>query len=171
MLSILSFTFIHAEAQTRDLAEGIAFTGVVKDHQDGSLIPRGTITLMDVEDTTFQVDLSIRNGKYDMILPYDRSLLVQFEAPGHIPRSIEANTNGVPLKQQKRGFAMIMHVVLFEPVEGVDHSVLSEPFGRVSYIAQKKTFEWDMEYVKRMKGPQQRFLDEYELRRKELETR
>ncbi|MCB0763168.1 MAG: hypothetical protein KDB84_00570, partial [Flavobacteriales bacterium] len=51
-------------------------------------------------------------------------------------------------------------------IDGVDYSVLLEPFGKANYTAASGNFEWDMEYTNRMRDKQARLLKEYEDRKK-----
>ncbi len=133
------------------------------------MIPFGTVRMLDLEDGSFQMDYAIRNGRYDLVLPYDRLLLIEFEAAGHITKSVEINTKGIAEKQRRGGFGIQVDAVLLEELEGVDHAVLKLPFGKSVYDPRKKVFTWDMEYTRNLRDQQLKLIEEYERKRNELQ--
>lgn len=106
------------------------------------------------------------SGKYEVYLDYGADFKVMCSKPGFVGKNISIDTRNVPEEERIGGHGMNIDFTMMVEIQGVDYSVLQQPFGMANYVKASGNFEWDMEYTSRMRDAQARLLKEYEERKK-----
>ena len=94
-------------------------------------------------------------------------------SPGMVTKKVQASTMYVPSDKTAKNFKSILNIEsfsLFEPLPGIDYSVLNQPLLNISYNAAKKSFSDDKAYTDQMLGALQRIKDDERALIKKYET-
>jgi hypothetical protein len=139
--------------------------GTVKDMSTAKKLDGVTITVFK-NGAKLMEAMSNASGKYEVNLDYGAEYKVQCSKAGYVGKNISIDTRNVPEEERMGGHGMNIDFTMMVEIEGVDYSVLKEPFGKAQYVKSSGNFEWDMEYTARMRDAQARLLKEYEDKKK-----
>ncbi|HRD52485.1 MAG TPA: hypothetical protein PKY96_07545, partial [Flavobacteriales bacterium] len=67
--------------------------------------------------------------------------------------------NGPSDEEWVGGYGMNVDMTMIKPKQGVDYSVLDEPFGICRYNSETGNFEWDLAYTEKMRERQMALLN------------
>ena len=139
--------------------------GTVKDVSTARKLDGVTISVY--KDGTKVVDVQTNaHGKYEVNLDYGAEYKIECSKPGLIGKNITIDTREVPEEERLVGHGMNIDFTMMTEISGVDYSILEQPFGKAKYDPVTGTFEWDMEYIARMRDAVARLLKEYQDRQK-----
>jgi len=137
----------------------------VKDMSTGKKLDGVTVTVFKNGAKLIDV-ITNASGKYEVNLDYGADFKVMCARDGFVGKNITIDTKGVPEEERQGGHGMNIDFTMMSKIEGVDYSVLLEPFGKASYTGASGNFEWDMEYTNSMRDKQAKLLKEYDDRKK-----
>jgi hypothetical protein len=145
--------------------DNVMVYGTVKDMSTAKKLDGVTITVFK-NGSKLMDAMSNASGKYEVSLDYGAEFKVQCSKPGFIGKNITIDTRNIPEEERLGGHGMNIDFTMMAEIQGVDYSILNEPFGKAKYVSASGNFEWDMEYTARMRDAQARLLKEYEDRKK-----
>ncbi|MDQ3100593.1 MAG: hypothetical protein M3R08_04345, partial [Bacteroidota bacterium] len=139
--------------------------GTVKDLSTAKKLDGVTVSVY--KDGAKLVDvLTNASGKYELNLDYGADYKVVVGKGSYIGKNITIDTRNVPEEERQGGHGMNIDFTMMSEIQGVDYSILLEPFGKSKYEKATGTFEWDHEYTNRMRDAVARLMKEYEDRKK-----
>ena len=106
--------------------------GSVKKEETNKRLEGATITVKR-NGAVFKTLTSPETGKFEVALLPDAIYVIEFSMPGHVTKRIELSTKNVPPEDAKFGFDFPMEMNLFEPIEGLDVSILNQPIAKVAF--------------------------------------
>lgn len=138
--------------------------GVVKDMT--TKLPLTEITVTATEQKSGQqVPVVVRdNGRYEINIVQEGDYMVEYGAPGHVPKRVQLELRGPTAEQWKGGFGMNTDITLFREVEGLDLTMDGKPFGICRFDKAAGLFNWDMGYNEAQRDRIERMVKEYEKR-------
>jgi|694.fasta_scaffold35181_3 hypothetical protein len=147
-LSIVAGQISGASAQDSTLY----IYGSIKGYGTGKPLEAILVQAIDRRDTSVRI-LARTNaqGRYELLLHAGRDNAVVFQAVGYITKHVLIDLQGPTASQWKDGFAMQIDMMLFQPMDGVDMSVLKEPVGKCRFNPRTGLFEWDRSYADSLK--------------------
>jgi hypothetical protein len=145
--------------------DNVMVYGTVKDMSTAKKLDGVTITVFK-NGAKLMDAMSNASGKYEVNLDYGAEYKVQCSKQGYVGKNISIDTRNIPEEERLGGHGMNIDFTMMVEIEGVDYSVLKEPFGKAQYVSSSGNFEWDMEYTARMRDAQARLLKEYEDKKK-----
>ena len=160
-LPLLLFAALPALAQL----DVVTVFGTVKDNVSQRKLEGVTITVYKNGAKLLEVQTNA-SGKYEVNLDYGSDYKVMCAKTGFVGKNITIDTRNVPEEERAGGHGMNIDFTMMVEIQGVDYSILNEPFGKAKYVGAAGNFEWDMEYTARMRDAQARLMKEYEERKK-----
>ena len=145
--------------------DNVMVYGTVKDMSTAKKLDGVTITVFK-NGAKLMDAMSNASGKYEVNLDYGAEYKVQCSKQGYVGKNISIDTRNIAEEDRLGGHGMNIDFTMMVEIEGVDYSVLKEPFGKAQYLASSGSFEWDMEYTSRMRDAQARLLKEYDEKKK-----
>ncbi len=162
-LCILLLAFLPATLRAQ--LDVVMVYGTVKDMSSAKKLDGVTVSVF--KDGAKLVDvLTNASGKYELNLDYGADYKIMCSKQGYVGKNISIDTRNVPDEERQGGHGMNIDFTMMVEIQGVDYSVLLEPFGKSKYEKATGTFEWDHEYTARMRDAQARLMKEYEDRKK-----
>ncbi len=162
-LCILLLAFLPATLRAQ--LDVVMVYGTVKDMSSARKLDGVTVSVF--KDGAKLVDvLTNASGKYELNLDYGADYKIMCSKQGYVGKNISIDTRNVPDEERQGGHGMNIDFTMMVEIQGVDYSVLLEPFGKSKYEKATGTFEWDHEYTARMRDAQARLMKEYEDRKK-----
>jgi len=151
----------------------IEFFGTVVDYDSGKPISSGQVKIIDVNDTTFVIWSPIgTRGKYRVVVPYDRCMLIQYVVPGSLARSVLLDTRGIPLGNRQGGFGMMIDSQSIVPLEGVDYGPMVDVvYGTCKYDPEQGNFQYDVAFIQQRSKEVQVVWTAHDKKRKELKLK
>lgn len=149
----------------RAQVDNVMVYGTVKDMSTAKKLDGVTVTVFKNGAKLVEV-LTNASGKYEVNLDYGADFKVMCSKPGFVGKNINIDTRNVPEEERQGGHGMNIDFTMMVEIQGVDYSVLLEPFGKANYVGATGNFEWDMEYTGRMRDAQAKLLKDYEDRKK-----
>ncbi len=138
--------------------------GTVKDLTNGMPLTEFTVTATE-QKTVTQVPSRVQdNGRYEIDIVQEGDYMVEFNAPGHVPKRVQLELRGPSPEQWKGGYGMNVDITLFREVEGLDLTLASKPFGICRYDKVNDIFTWDLAYTEAQRDRIAELLKEYEQR-------
>ena len=124
---------------------------------DGNPCQGATISLLQSGKQIAQ-QITGPDGGFKFEIPSNGDFLITVTKQGHCLKKFTISTRGVPDTKVKGAFKgfVIQSIVLFEPLPGIDYSVLNQPLVNVTYRASKDNFDYDEAYSKQMLGALER---------------
>ena len=124
---------------------------------DGNPCQGATISLLQSGKQIAQ-QITGPDGAFKFEIPPNGDFLITVTKQGHVLKKFTISTRGVPDTKVKGAFKgfVIQSIVLFEPLPGIDYSVLNQPLVNVTYRASKDNFDYDEAYSKQMLGALER---------------
>lgn len=145
--------------------DNVMVYGTVKDMSTAKKLDGVTVSVF--KNGAKLVDVNTNaSGKYEVNLDYGADFKIMCSKPGYVGKNITIDTRNVPDEERQGGHGMNIDFTMMAEIQGVDFSVLQEPFGMAKYEKSTGNFEWDMEYTARMRDAQARLLKEYEDKKK-----
>jgi hypothetical protein len=145
--------------------DNVMVYGTVKDMSSSKKLDGVTVTVFKNGAKLTEVTTGA-SGKYEVNLDYGADYKVMCSKSGFVGKNITIDTRNVPEEERQGGHGMNIDFTMMAEIQGVDYSVLLEPFGMANYVKASGNFEWDMEYTARMRAAQAKLLKEYEDRKK-----
>lgn len=142
----------------------IVVFGTVKDLTSNEPVNEARVEAMDMKWGRRFLATMHPNGRYELPLFQEADLLIEFSAPGHVPKRVRVDMNGPTAEDWLGGYGMNVDVRLFREVEGLDLSMGGEPFGICRYDSVADLFEWDLPYTEGMRDRMKSLVAEYEKR-------
>jgi len=161
LISFFAFTWALVHGQV----DNVMVYGTVKDMSTAKKLDGVTVTVFKNGAKLVEVTTNA-SGKYEVNLDYGADFKVMCSKPGYVGKNINIDTRNVPEEERQGGHGMNIDFTMMVEIEGVDYSILNEPFGKAKYVGASGNFEWDMDYTARMRDAQARLLKEYEDRKK-----
>lgn len=144
IIFVLFFSFsVYAQDWT------LPFTSHIE--KDGKTLQGAVITLMQ-GSTQVATTITGNDGGFKLEIPPNGDFTLIVTKPGHCVKKFTISTRGVPADKTKGAFKGfdIESISLFEPLPGIDYSVLNQPLVKVSYMASKDNFDYDEAYSNQM---------------------
>ena len=135
--------------------------GVMRELRTSVRIDEMAVEALDLKWGRWKVAATNDSGKYELDLGRNGEWLVTYSAPGFVSKRIKLMLTGPTPEEWVGGYGMNVDMTMIEPKEGVDYSVLDEPFGICRYNSETGNFEWDMEYTQKMRDRQAALLKEH----------
>jgi hypothetical protein len=92
-----------------------------------------------------------QDGQYVLDMVDEAVWLIEYAAPGYIPKRILVELRGPTAEQWIGGFGMNVDMLMLRELPGLDYSVLQEPMGVCRYDSASGIFVWDSVSVARMR--------------------
>ena len=165
--SLWSIAFIFIWFGDSFSQNGFLISGCMVDFDKKDTLVHGTVTAVDIGDSTFQLLSEVGKDGFLITLPFDRVMHVVFSSPDHVTKLIEIDTRNVEIRDQRTGFGMNMSVAMVTPLPEVDYSILELPFGICIYKS-RKGFSWDKKHLKTMQPRQMALIERHRAKRREL---
>jgi len=143
--------------------------GSVKKEETNKRLEGATITVKR-NGAVFKTLTSPETGKFEVALLPDAIYVIEFSMPGHVTKRIELSTKNVPPEDAKFGFDFPMEMNLFEPIEGLDVSILNQPIAKVAFNPATGYMDYDPEYTKSIQKELDRLKTELAQRLKQQEA-
>lgn len=89
------------------------------------------------------------DGSYSFYLPVGFEYEVWFGGSAFVNKKLTVDATQMPEEKKPRN--VVLDVSLFHPVEGVDFSVLNEPYARINYDPELDEVRVDEEFSKKRK--------------------
>ena len=113
-------------------------------------------------DRFFAKTVTEGSGKFRFLLNYDFDYVIEFSKPGYVSKKVTVNTEGVPPEDQDFGHEYGgWELSLFTAEDGMDMTLFAKPFVKISYNADLKKFEHDVEYTKLVKEEFEQILEDF----------
>ena len=143
--------------------------GSVKKEETNKRLEGATITVKR-NGAVFKTLTSPETGKFEVSLLPDAVYVIEFSMPGHVTKRIELSTKNVPPEDAKFGFDFPMEMNLFEPMDGLDVSILNQPIAKVAFNPATGYMDYDPEYTKSIQKELDRLKTELAERLKQQEA-
>ncbi len=145
--------------------DNVMVYGTVKDMSTAKKLDGVTVSVF--KNGAKLVDVQTNaSGKYEVNLDYGADYKIMCSKSGFVGKNISIDTRNVPDEERLGGHGMNIDFTMMAEIQGVDYSILLEPFGMAQYVKASGNFEWDMEYTARMRDAQARLLKEYDEKKK-----
>ena len=133
----------------------LPFTSHVE--KDGKPCQGATITLLQ-GGKQIATQITGFDGAFKLEIPPNGDFMLVVTKQGHCTKKFTISTRGVPADKTKGAFKGfdIESISLFEPLPGIDYSVLNQPLVNVTYSAKKDNFDYDETYSSQMLGALER---------------
>ena len=132
--------------------------GVMKDMRTSARINEMAVEAIDLKWGRWKVAATNDSGKYELDLGRNGEWLLTYSAPGYVSKRIKLMLSGPSAEEWVGGFGMNVDMTMIQVKEGVDFSVLDEPFGICRFNSETAMFEWDMDYTQKMRDRQSALL-------------
>ena len=121
--------------------------------KDGKGCQGATITLLQ-GGKQIATQITGNDGAFKFEIPPNGDFMIVVSKQGHCTKKVTVSTRGVPADKTKGAFKGfdIEAISLFEPLPGIDYSVLNQPLVNVTYKAGKDNFDYDEAYSNQMLG-------------------
>ena len=119
--------------------------------KSGKKLQGATVTLMQGGKQVMQT-MTGEDGSFKFQIPSNGDYTVIVTKTGHCTKKFQVSTRGVPPDKTQdnfRGFN-IESISLFEPLPGIDYSVLNQALVKVTYDPIKDNFDYDEAYSNQM---------------------
>ena len=119
--------------------------------KSGKKLQGATVTLMQGGKQVMQT-MTGEDGSFKFQIPSNGDYTVIVTKTGHCTKKFQVSTRGVPPDKTQdnfRGFN-IESISLFEPLHGIDYSVLNQALVKVTYDPIKDNFDYDEAYSNQM---------------------
>jgi hypothetical protein len=142
--------------------------------KSGKKLQGATVTLMQGSSKVSET-MTGDDGAFKFQIPPNGDFTIVVTKPGHCTKKFTVSTRGVPEDKKAGDFKgfNVESISLFEPLPGIDYSVLNQPLVKVNYDATKDNFDYDEAYSNQMLSALER-LRQLELdalnKQKELEA-
>ncbi|MES2513197.1 MAG: carboxypeptidase-like regulatory domain-containing protein [Bacteroidota bacterium] len=142
--------------------------------KNGKKLQGATVTLMQGGKQVMQT-MTGEDGAFKFQIPPNGDYTIVVTKQGHCTKKFTVSTRGVPEDKKAGDFKgfNIESISLFEPIPGIDYSVLNQPLVKVNYDATKDNFDYDEAYSNQMLSALDRLrqlAEEAEARQRELEA-
>jgi hypothetical protein len=119
--------------------------------KNGKKLQGATISLMQGGKTVVQT-MTGDDGGFKIQIPANGDFVVVVTKQGHCTKKFTVSTRGVPNDKKQGDFKgfNVESISLFEPLPGIDYSVLNQPLVKVAYDASKDNFDYDEAYSNQM---------------------
>ncbi|MBK9148353.1 MAG: hypothetical protein IPM12_11135 [Flavobacteriales bacterium] len=133
--------------------------GLVKDIRTGERPTGISVEAIDLKWGRWKLAATSDSSKYELDLGRNGEWLVTFSVPGYVSKRIKLMLFGPTPEEWVGGFGMNVDMTMIQPQEGVDYSLLEEPFGICRYNSETGMFEWDLAYTEKMRERQAAMLE------------
>jgi hypothetical protein len=145
-----------------------------KVEKNGKKLQGATVSLMQGSKQVMQT-MTGEDGAFKFQIPPNGDYTIVVTKQGHCTKKFTVSTRNVPEDKKPGDFKgfNIEAISLFEPIPGIDYSVLNQPLVKVTYDATKDNFDYDEAYSNQMLSALDRLRQlalEAEARQKELEA-
>ncbi|MBA4242174.1 MAG: hypothetical protein C0448_15725, partial [Sphingobacteriaceae bacterium] len=122
-----------------------------KIEKNGKKLQGATVTLMQGSKQIMQT-MTGDDGAFKFQIPPNGDYTIIVTKTGHCTKKFQVSTRGVPTDKTQDNFKgfNIEAISLFEPLPGIDYSVLNQPLVKVSYSPEKENFDYDEAYSNQM---------------------
>ena len=119
--------------------------------KSGKKLQGATVTLMQGSTKVLET-MTGDDGAFKFQIPPNGDYLIIVTKPGHCTKKFTVSTRGVPADKVQGDFKgfNIESISLFEPLPGIDYSVLNQPLVKVNYNATADNFDYDEAYSNQM---------------------
>ena len=119
--------------------------------KSGKKLQGATVTLMQGSKQLLQT-MTGDDGAFKFESPANGDFTIIVTKAGHCTKKVQVSTRGVPADKTQESFKgfTIEAITLFEPLPGIDYSVLNQPLVKVTYSASKDNFDYDEAYSSQM---------------------
>ena len=119
--------------------------------KSGKKLQGATVTLMQGSKQIMQT-MTSDDGAFKFQIPPNGDFTIVVTKTGHCTKKFQISTRGVPADKTKDSFKgfNIESISLFEPLPGIDYSVLNQPLVKVTYDSAKDNFDYDETYSNQM---------------------
>ena len=119
--------------------------------KSGKKLQGATVTLMQGSKQVMQT-MTGDDGNFKFQIPANGDYTIIVTKTGHCTKKFVVSTRGVPADKTQDNFKgfNIESISLFEPLPGIDYSVLNQPLVKVNYDATKDNFDYDEGYSNQM---------------------
>ena len=124
-----------------------------------TVLDSAEVNVMNEAGKSVMIGYSDSKGRIIFKLPLCRKFTISFTKNGFIKKIISVDTN-VP-KADRKDFVFAYDVDIFEKVEGLDVSILSQPVAKVVFKPFDKTFTYDAAYTNKVNSGLQKMYREY----------
>jgi hypothetical protein len=128
--------------------------GAVKDIRTGERLTGITVEAIDLKWGRWELAATNDSSKYELDLGRNGEWLLTYSASGYVSKRIKLILFGPTPEEWIGGFGMNVDMTMIQPQEGVDYSILDEPFGICRYNRETGNFEWDLPYTEKMREQQ-----------------
>ena len=142
----------------------IVVYGTVKDLTTNEPLPGAQVEALDMKWGRRFLATMLSNGRYELDLFQEADLMIEYSAPGHVPKRVRVDMHGPTAEDWSGGYGMNVDVRLFREVEGLDLSMGGEPFGICRYDSVSDLFAWDLPYTEGMRERMKSLVADYERR-------
>jgi len=87
------------------------------------------------------------DGVFRFEIPPNGDFMILITKPGHCTKKFQVSTRGVPPDDNSTKRYDIAGVSLFEPLPGIDYSILNQPLVKIKYNSVKQIFDYDEAYL------------------------
>lgn len=142
----------------------IVVFGTVKDLTSNEPLTDFHVEAMDLKWGRRVLATVSPEGRYELDLMQEGDFMIEYGAPGHVPKRVRVDMHGPTAGEWLGGYGMNVDVRLFREVDGLDLSLGGEPFGICRYDSVADIFSWDLAYTEGMRERMKDVLAEYEKR-------
>ena len=160
--TIIASMFVPTEVQAQDTLA--VFFGVVKDITTHEVLDGVHVEALDLKWGRRVIAITGDSGRYQINFTSEADYLLEYSAPGHVPKRIRLKLFGPTPEDWAGGFGMNVDVTLFRDLPDLDLTFHGEPFGICAYDADSGNFRWDLAYTERMRERAAKRMKAYEKR-------
>ncbi|MCZ8286311.1 MAG: carboxypeptidase-like regulatory domain-containing protein, partial [Bacteroidia bacterium] len=119
--------------------------------KNGKKLQGATVTLIQ-GGKQVQQTMTGDDGAFKFQIPPNGDYTIVVTKTGHCTKKFQVSTRGVPADKTKDAFKgfNIESISLFEPLPGIDYSVLNQPLVKVTYSSTLDNFDYDEAYSNQM---------------------
>ena len=137
--------------------------GSVRDYMTSLNLTEFSVRATDFDDAAFHLAGSTSgDGTFELPITEIRHLLISFDSPGYMTKSVEIRMNGPLLEEWQEGFGGRIDISLIKEISGTDLSFLKEPIGRLRFDDSLRSFEWDLDYTAQIRQRIALAMEEYD---------
>ncbi len=103
-------------------------------------------------------------GKFELSLPLNKEFIIETSKKNYVTKKISFDTH-VP--KTEFNWTYNFTVELFEMIQGLDISALSQPVAKVKYVKEYDDFDYDMVYFNQMKSEVDKVMAQLEVLKKQ----
>ncbi|MCB9335256.1 MAG: hypothetical protein H6586_03850 [Flavobacteriales bacterium] len=123
--------------------DNVFLDGVISEYYSGDNLSGVKISAIS-DGKTVASGTSDENGKYQMVLQYDKTYTISYSKSGFIAKSITIDTHGVPDMERQKVPDVSAEITLIQPNECIKAEMLDKPIGIAKYFPEKNRIDWDM---------------------------